>query len=143
MTCDQELELAFNVEMSKEWIADFPSLKPYEGPFIHLDMEQTWYCPRCADTKRPLKLSIPGKRLYCTEHSEICEYEYMNFEERRKSRTFLGEGYSLPLSLSEAQSRQLRRLERFKENIKLRRDALDKEEQKIESDIIQLKQAMK
>lgn len=143
MTCDQELELAFNVEVAQSWIRNFPGIKPYEGPFAHLDLEQPWFCPRCVNLKKPLLLNPSKTLLYCSEHTEVCDYEYANFEERKKSNTFLTEGYHLPLSLKDTQTLRLKFLERRLEGITERRQLLDEEQAQIESDIIQLKQTMK
>ncbi|AUR81062.1 hypothetical protein FDJ25_gp062 [Vibrio phage Aphrodite1] len=140
---DQELD--FNLEQLKEWEQHFPnlSLKAYLGPFKHLDLTQTWFCPRCRNLDKPLLLSSDKETLYCDSHPHECEYNYSNFEKRKVKKSFLGEGYSLPLSVNDVANISLRKFEDEKLKIIQERHRLDKLEEEIESHIITLKRTLK
>ncbi|UVD32254.1 hypothetical protein [Vibrio phage phiKT1028] len=141
--CNPAEELAFNLERRDEWQRSYPLLdmKAYQGPFVHLDLSQTWFCPRCCDLSKPLQLNATKTALYCTESDQVCEYSYANFEERKRRGTFLSHKYSLPLTLEQGRDFMLNRVNREIENMQRQRESLDTRIEEKQDYIIKLKRS--
>ncbi|QGZ14364.1 hypothetical protein [Photobacterium phage PDCC-1] len=140
MKVNPEQELAYNVEQCEVWNALYPTVnfKPYTGPFKHLDLTETWFCPRCRDISKPLVLGSSKLTLFCPSNAYKCEYSYSNFEERKKRKSFLSEGYSLPMSLNDVTKHTITQLQKEKEsNLKKKQD-LETRNDEIHNHIIKL-----
>lgn len=144
MTQQFEQELQYNLERHEEWSKSFPNIKlqPYRGPFKHLDLEQTWFCPRCRNLNKPLVLSTNKLTLFCTAPAHTCEYSYSNFEERTRRKSYLGEGYSLPLSLGDVTQITIGKLQKEHEDNIRKKEDLDLRNEEIHNHIIKLQRTL-
>lgn len=140
MNANPEQELQYNIEQCETWNALYPTVnfKPYTGPFKHLDLTQDWFCPRCQDLSKPLVLSTNKLTLFCPSNAYKCEYSYSNFEERKKRKSFLSEGYSLPMSLNDATQFTIDKLLKEKESNLQKQKDLDTRNEEIHNHIIKL-----
>lgn len=143
--CNPSEELAFNEEQRVEWQKAYPliTMEGYQGPFAHLDLTQTWFCPRCCDPSKPLLLNREKTVLWCDSNPEVCEYNYANFEKRKEKRSFLSSKYHLPVGLEECRDRVLRRMELDVAGMEAQRARLKERIEEKREHIIQLKNTWK